>query len=220
MRRRRGRRGRLQRPARWRAVRARGAARHADAAARAARAGDIGDRDRDRLGGAAGPPDVLDPALRSAHLGDRLGADPRADRGFRLDPLRPPDRARPCPPPGGGMRLLAPIIVFTVLGFVAIAYPQILGNGKGIVQITLVGRLSAATLAALLVLKPLATAAASAAARREGCSRRRCPSACCSAACSATPGRSCGRGRRSPSTRSSAARPCSERRCKRRSRLS
>ena len=61
--------------------------------------------------------------------------------------------------PEGRMRLLAPIVVFAVLGFVAIAYPQILGNGKGIVQITLVGRLSAATIAVLLVLKPLATAA-------------------------------------------------------------
>jgi H+/Cl- antiporter ClcA len=61
--------------------------------------------------------------------------------------------------PAGRMRLFAPIIVFAILGVVAIAYPQILGNGKGIVQITLVGRLGVATIAVLLVLKPLATAA-------------------------------------------------------------
>jgi chloride channel protein, CIC family len=61
--------------------------------------------------------------------------------------------------PSGKARLFAPIIVFTVIGFVAIAYPQILGNGKGIVQISLVGQLGAATIAVLLVLKPLATAA-------------------------------------------------------------
>jgi H+/Cl- antiporter ClcA len=42
---------------------------------------------------------------------------------------------------------------------VAIAYPQLLGNGKGVVQLSLVGKLSVALLAVLLVLKPLATAA-------------------------------------------------------------
>jgi chloride channel protein, CIC family len=61
--------------------------------------------------------------------------------------------------PSGWMRLAAPVAVFTALGAVAIAYPQILGNGKNIVQLTLVARLSVGLLAVLLVLKPLATAA-------------------------------------------------------------
>ena len=61
--------------------------------------------------------------------------------------------------PSGWMRMAAPVVVFTALGAVAIAYPQILGNGKNIVQLALVARLSVALLAVLLVLKPLATAA-------------------------------------------------------------
>jgi chloride channel protein, CIC family len=61
--------------------------------------------------------------------------------------------------PTGWWRLAAPIVVFAALGALAIAYPQVLGNGKNVVQLALVGRLSLALLAALLVLKPLATAA-------------------------------------------------------------
>jgi H+/Cl- antiporter ClcA len=61
--------------------------------------------------------------------------------------------------PAGWLRLAAPIVVFTSLGAVAIAYPQLLGNGKDVVQLALVGRLSVALLAVLLVLKPIATAA-------------------------------------------------------------
>jgi chloride channel protein, CIC family len=61
--------------------------------------------------------------------------------------------------PTGRLRLLAPIVVFTALGAVAIAYPQLLGNGKDVVQLAFVGRLSVALLAVLLVLKPIATAA-------------------------------------------------------------
>jgi CIC family chloride channel protein len=61
--------------------------------------------------------------------------------------------------PAGWMRLAAPIVVFTALGAVAIAYPQILGNGRNVVQLALVARLSVVLLAVLLVLKPLATAA-------------------------------------------------------------
>jgi H+/Cl- antiporter ClcA len=61
--------------------------------------------------------------------------------------------------PSGWMRMAAPVVVFTALGAVAIAYPQILGNGKNIVQLALLARLSVALLAVLLVLKPLATAA-------------------------------------------------------------
>jgi chloride channel protein, CIC family len=61
--------------------------------------------------------------------------------------------------PSGWLRLAAPIAVFVALGLVSIAYPQILGNGKNIVQLSLVARLSVGLLAVLLVLKPLATAA-------------------------------------------------------------
>jgi H+/Cl- antiporter ClcA len=61
--------------------------------------------------------------------------------------------------PSGWMRLAAPVVVFTALGAVAIAYPQLLGNGKNVVQLALVAKLSVALLAVLLVLKPIATAA-------------------------------------------------------------
>jgi H+/Cl- antiporter ClcA len=55
-------------------------------------------------------------------------------------------------------RLLAPIGVFAVLGVVSIAYPQLLGNGKNVVQLALVAQLAAGLTAVLLVLKPLSTA--------------------------------------------------------------
>jgi H+/Cl- antiporter ClcA len=55
-------------------------------------------------------------------------------------------------------RLLAPVLVFGALGLLAMQYPQLLGNGKDLVQLTLVGRLGIGLLAVLLVLKPLATA--------------------------------------------------------------
>ncbi len=61
--------------------------------------------------------------------------------------------------PSGWLRLAAPITVFTALGLLAIAYPQVLGNGKPVVQLALVAKLSVALLAVLLVLKPIATAA-------------------------------------------------------------
>jgi H+/Cl- antiporter ClcA len=61
--------------------------------------------------------------------------------------------------PAGWLRLFVPIVVFTALGGVAIAYPQVLGNGKNVVQLALVGQLGVVLLAVLLVLKPLATAA-------------------------------------------------------------
>ncbi len=62
-------------------------------------------------------------------------------------------------PASGRSRLLAPLLVFTALGVVAIAYPQLLGNGKNVVQLALIGRLSVTLLAVLFVLKPIATAA-------------------------------------------------------------
>jgi chloride channel protein, CIC family len=61
--------------------------------------------------------------------------------------------------PIGWLRVAAQIGVFTALGLVAIAYPEVLGNGKGVVQLALVGRLAVGVMAVLIVLKPLATAA-------------------------------------------------------------
>ncbi len=61
--------------------------------------------------------------------------------------------------PSGWRRVAAPVVVFAALGMLAIAYPQLLGNGKPVVQLALVGRLDVVLLAVLLVLKPLATAA-------------------------------------------------------------
>lgn len=61
--------------------------------------------------------------------------------------------------PSGPGRVIAPIVVFAALGAVAIEYPQLLGNGKDIVQLNLDGKLAVGTIAVLFVLKPLATAA-------------------------------------------------------------
>jgi chloride channel protein, CIC family len=61
--------------------------------------------------------------------------------------------------PTGWLRVAAPIAAFTALGVVAIAYPEVLGNGKGVVQLALVGKLAVGVMAVLIVLKPLATAA-------------------------------------------------------------
>jgi CIC family chloride channel protein len=56
-------------------------------------------------------------------------------------------------------RIVAPIVIFTALGAVSIAYPQLLGNGKNVVQLAFTNRLGIVVLAVLLVLKPVATAA-------------------------------------------------------------
>jgi H+/Cl- antiporter ClcA len=68
----------------------------------------------------------------------------------RVGTLRP-RRAAP--------RLLAPVAVFSALGAVSIAYPQLLGNGVEIVQSCLLGQYAVGLLAILLVLKPVATVA-------------------------------------------------------------
>jgi chloride channel protein, CIC family len=68
-------------------------------------------------------------------------------------------RAQAMRPTTGALRLLAPIVVFAALGGVSVAYPQILGNGKNIVQLAFVAQLGVGVVAVLLVLKPLATAA-------------------------------------------------------------
>jgi len=56
-------------------------------------------------------------------------------------------------------RTIAPIGVLTALGVISIAYPQLLGNGQDTVLLAVTGGLGASLLAALLVLKPIVTAA-------------------------------------------------------------
>ena len=68
-------------------------------------------------------------------------------------------RAHTLRPRRPALRVAAPIVVFGALGALAISYPQLLGNGKPVVQLALVGQLGVGLLAVLLVLKPLATAA-------------------------------------------------------------
>ena len=56
-------------------------------------------------------------------------------------------------------RWFAPLGAFVALGLLSLQYPQLLGNGRGIVQLAVVGGFSLGLLAVLLVLKPLVTAA-------------------------------------------------------------
>lgn len=51
----------------------------------------------------------------------------------------------------------AAIVVFTGLGALSIAFPQLLGNGKNVVELAAFDRLALPVLAALVLLKPLAT---------------------------------------------------------------
>lgn len=74
--------------------------------------------------------------------------------------------------PDGRVSLVAPLVVFTALGALAIVYPQLLGNGKDAVQEAFVGELAFPLLVALVFLKPLATAACLGSARPADCSRR------------------------------------------------
>ena len=59
----------------------------------------------------------------------------------------------------GRGRYVAPFVVFPLLGIVSIQYAQLLGNGKGVVQLAALGSVSLGLLLVLFVLKPLATAA-------------------------------------------------------------
>lgn len=63
------------------------------------------------------------------------------------------DRGRP----KGWLRLAAPLLAFGLLGLVSIPFPQLLGNGKELAQLTFNGALTPMLLLALLALKPLAT---------------------------------------------------------------
>jgi CIC family chloride channel protein len=59
----------------------------------------------------------------------------------------------------GWHTVLAALIVFTLLGVAATAFPQLLGNGKDVVQLTLSGQVADSIVGVLLVLRFLATAA-------------------------------------------------------------
>ncbi len=61
--------------------------------------------------------------------------------------------------PTGVARYIAPAAAFMGLAALALQYPQLLGNGKGIVQLGALGQLSLGLMVVLLVLKPLVTAA-------------------------------------------------------------
>lgn len=61
--------------------------------------------------------------------------------------------------PRGWGRFVAPLIIFSALGALAIPYPELLGNGLDIVQLASIGGISLGLLVILFALKPLATAA-------------------------------------------------------------
>ena len=57
-----------------------------------------------------------------------------------------------------GSAIAAPIIVLTILGFAAIEFPQLLGNGKDVVQLAFADQVSFSLLLVLPLLKLLSTA--------------------------------------------------------------
>lgn len=57
------------------------------------------------------------------------------------------------------MRIAAPILVLTALGLASIAFPQLPGNGRDVVQKAFRGEMGVGLISVLLVLRPLATAA-------------------------------------------------------------
>lgn len=58
-----------------------------------------------------------------------------------------------------GWRVIAgPLLVFAALGLLSIRFPEVLGNGKNVVQETFGSRLGVGLMAWLLILRPLATA--------------------------------------------------------------
>ena len=60
--------------------------------------------------------------------------------------------------PQRGWARMAPLWMFTLLGCVAIAFPQLLGNGKDVTELTFTNKLGLPLLLILIFLKPLATA--------------------------------------------------------------
>jgi chloride channel protein, CIC family len=61
--------------------------------------------------------------------------------------------------PAGWLMFFAPLVVFAALGGAAIPFPQLLGNGKDVVQLAFTGSVPLLLAVCLLALKPLATAA-------------------------------------------------------------
>ena len=117
-------------------------------------------------------------------------------------------------------RVLAPVVIFTALGAVSITYPQILGDGKDTVALALTNQLGVGLLVALLVLKPLATAACLGSGAPGGLFT---PTLTVGVLFGDLLGHGwavIGPARRSAATRSSAERQCSQRPCKARSRRS
>jgi CIC family chloride channel protein len=60
--------------------------------------------------------------------------------------------------PQGWHLVMTTLVVFTALGLTAIAYPELLGNGRDVVQEAFTNQLSLLLLGVIFVLKPLATA--------------------------------------------------------------
>jgi H+/Cl- antiporter ClcA len=60
--------------------------------------------------------------------------------------------------PTGALRLIAPVAALGALGAVSIVFPELLGNGKDIAELAFTDQVAPLMLAALFVLKPLATA--------------------------------------------------------------
>jgi H+/Cl- antiporter ClcA len=71
--------------------------------------------------------------------------------------------------PKGWAVVAMPIVVFVALGFAAVKFPQLLGNGKNVVQLAFDARLGVGLLVWLLFLRPLATIAV----LRSGCDVQR-----------------------------------------------
>ena len=61
--------------------------------------------------------------------------------------------------PQGWHRFAAPVVVFALLGLASVRFPELLGNGKDVVQRAFLGQLDVWLLFILLLLKPLATSA-------------------------------------------------------------
>ena len=59
--------------------------------------------------------------------------------------------------PKGWKVLWMPVVVFGILGAVSIRYPELLGNGKNLVQLAYLDQIGPGLMLVLLVLKPLAT---------------------------------------------------------------
>ena len=59
--------------------------------------------------------------------------------------------------PQASLRLLAPVVALGLLGIVSIPFPQLLGNGRDLTQLSFLGEIAPPLLVTLLVLKPLVT---------------------------------------------------------------